>query len=325
MALWHYADRQFRDGMMAIHDIFSKRQKRLRGEVPDVYIYDIFPPTLKTQIIFILKDVLGQTTDYYGNRARSVYAEIIDILCREWGVHELYHRASNLHEHSQIFQALNIEQDPERCLDIVELCFVSANEEARSSNYAGKNNPDEHVDSCIADLNSRFREHGLGFEFVNNEIIRIDSQFIHAEVVKPAIHFLSCEGFEGPQEEFFDAHSCYRHGSYKDAINCALKSFESTMKVICDKRKWPYKKTDTAKKLITICMDKGLFPTYYQSHFSALTNLLEGGVPAIRNNEGGHGQGSTPKVVDLHIASYTLHMTASAIVLLVKSHEDLLG
>lgn len=308
---------------MAIHDIFSKRQKRLRGEVPDVYVYNIFPEALKTQIIFILKDVLGQTTDYYGNRAKRVYASIIDVLCREWGVHQLFNRAENFLEHSQIFRALSMETDPERCLDIVELCFVAANEEARSQNYAGQNNADEHVDSCISDLNTRFREHGLGFEFVNNEIIRVDSQFIHSEVVKPAIHFLSFEGFEGPQEEFFDAHSCYRHGNHKDAINSALKSFESTMKVICDKNEWPYKKGDTAKKLITICMEKGLFPSYYQSHLSALANLLEGGVPAIRNSEGGHGQGSSPKPVELHIASYTLHMTAAAIVLLAKSHEML--
>jgi hypothetical protein len=28
---------------MALLKIFSKRQKRLRGEVPDVYVYDVIP------------------------------------------------------------------------------------------------------------------------------------------------------------------------------------------------------------------------------------------------------------------------------------------
>lgn len=71
------------------------------------------------------------------------------------------------------------------------------------------------------------------------------------------------------------------------------------------------------------CIDKGLFPSYYQSHLSALSNLLEGGVPAIRNNEGGHGQGVEVKTVEPHIVSYTLHMAASAILLLVNSANSL--
>ena len=31
-------------------DIFSKRQKRLRGEMPDVYQYDTLPGGLRTQV-----------------------------------------------------------------------------------------------------------------------------------------------------------------------------------------------------------------------------------------------------------------------------------
>lgn len=91
------------------------------------------------------------------------------------------------------------------------------------------------------------------------------------------------------------------------------------MKVICEQKGWEYKKRDTASKLIMICIEKGLFPGYYQSHLSSLFNLLEGGVPAIRNNEGGHGQGVEVKTVEPHIVSYTLHMAASAILLLVNS------
>jgi hypothetical protein len=32
---------------MSILDIFSKRQKKLRGDVPDVYTYDSIPEPLK--------------------------------------------------------------------------------------------------------------------------------------------------------------------------------------------------------------------------------------------------------------------------------------
>ncbi|WP_409260774.1 STM4504/CBY_0614 family protein [Pseudomonas putida] len=309
---------------MATFDIFSKRQKRLRGEMPDVYVYDEFPDALKNQVTFIVTDALGLCHSHtYSRNAIGAYRAIIDVLCREWGKRELYPNAQGYHEHVQVFEALMREKDPERCLDIVELCMLVANTTGKDRNYRFGENPVPIIDACIVELNERFKENGLGYEFINNEIIRIDTQLIHSEVVKPAINFLNGEGFEGAQEEFFDAHACYRHGKYKDALNSANKSLESTMKVICLKRGWPFKKTDTAKKLINICIENGLFPAYYQSHLAALANLLEGGVPTIRNNEGGHGQGGETKTVEPHIASYTLHMTASAIVLLAKSHESL--
>lgn len=49
---------------MAVFDIFSKRQKRIRGDVPDVYSYDRIPDPLRMQIVHILRDVLGHEQYY---------------------------------------------------------------------------------------------------------------------------------------------------------------------------------------------------------------------------------------------------------------------
>ncbi|VVH54810.1 hypothetical protein BAZOLSSOX_484 [uncultured Gammaproteobacteria bacterium] len=68
---------------MAIHDLFSKRQKKLRGDVSDVYTYDDIPEALRVQITYIWKDVLGD--DLYIEN----YQPIIDDLCREYGIFEL--------------------------------------------------------------------------------------------------------------------------------------------------------------------------------------------------------------------------------------------
>ncbi len=38
---------------MAIVDLFHKKQKRLRGEYPDVYQYDELPIKLKVQIVHL--------------------------------------------------------------------------------------------------------------------------------------------------------------------------------------------------------------------------------------------------------------------------------
>lgn len=41
-----------------IFDLFSKRQKKLKGDVPDVYVYDNIPNALRVQIINIWYDSL---------------------------------------------------------------------------------------------------------------------------------------------------------------------------------------------------------------------------------------------------------------------------
>ena len=58
------------------------------------------------------------------------------------------------------------------------------------------------IDEAIEELNYRFKQHNLGYEFVNGEIIRIDNKMIHQEIVKPALRLLYEEGFDGAEEEF---------------------------------------------------------------------------------------------------------------------------
>lgn len=59
-----------------------------------------------------------------------------------------------------------------------------------------------------------------------------------------------------------------------------------------------------------------------QNQFSSLRILLESGVPTIRNKEGGHGQGDEVTNVPEHLASYTLHLTASNLLFLAKCDEN---
>ena len=44
---------------MAVFDLFSKRQKHGRGEVPDVYQYKTIPEGLRVQIVHIIRDAFG--------------------------------------------------------------------------------------------------------------------------------------------------------------------------------------------------------------------------------------------------------------------------
>ena len=120
------------------------------------------------------------------------------------------------------------------------------------------------------------------------------------------------------------AHEHYRHGNNKEALNECLKAFESTMKVICDKRQWVYDpQKATSKELIKVCYEKELIPTFWQSQFTALRTLLESGIPTGRNRLSGHGQGSNLTDVPPYMVGYMLHMAASAIVFLVEAERHI--
>ncbi|MDE0199479.1 MAG: hypothetical protein OXK78_14855 [Caldilineaceae bacterium] len=175
---------------------------------------------------------------------------------------------------------------------------------------------------AISELNHRFFEHGVGYQYDSGQIVRIDSQLIHAEVVRPALHVLSASMYEGANEEFLSAHDHYRKGRNKECLNDCLKAFESCLKAICDERGWAYTERDTARRLMSIVFDEKLIPDFMQSHFSALRSVLESGVPTIRNRLSGHGQGPDAITVPDYIAAYALHLTASNILLLSRAERD---
>ena len=64
-------------------NLFSKRQKKLRGEVPEVYTYDDLNDNLRTQIIYAFNDAFDKNN---GKKVRDVYEEIRKILLREYGL-----------------------------------------------------------------------------------------------------------------------------------------------------------------------------------------------------------------------------------------------
>lgn len=313
---------------MAIFDLFSKRQKVLRGDVPDVYTYDDLPNALRVQIVHIWADSIGSEHNYYdytyGNKVKSAYKFIVDTLCREYGMFQLptaekYNDRMYLKELANFFLQ---EDDVERQLDVVELSFRYIDRLTREY-YLGRNNASKVADNAISELNDRFKEHGVGFQFIEGEIVRVDSELIHVEAVKPALRLLNDKNYHGAQQEFLSAYEHYRHGKNKEALNDCLKSFESTMKAICDKRKWPYQPNATAKALIQVCFDNDLVPSFWQQQLSSLRSMLESSIPTGRNKLSGHGQGATPTMVPDYLVAYMLHMTASTLVFLTTAEKKI--
>lgn len=176
---------------------------------------------------------------------------------------------------------------------------------------------------AVAEVNARLEQHGMGYRFEGRHIIRIDSQFIHAEVVKPTLKFLSEPKFSKVNEEFFRAHSHYRAAAYKDCVTAANRAFESMLKAICDVENWTYAKGDGAAELVTKVTSNGLFSHDFDRSLTAYVAMLRTGLPAIRNDAGGHREGILAAAVTEQIARFALNLTAANILFLAESHSIL--
>ena len=298
---------------MAIHDIYSKRQRRLRGEEPDLFSYDDIPKELRVQVQYILRDAAGDP-----DSALAFYGTVRDALLREYG--KLYLAKDTKQVGYDLAVWLLDRASTDQVLDYVEFAFqLLCDLDAERMRPPGRMMP---VGEAVAELNARFRQHGVGYQFESGGIIRVDSQYVHAEVVRPALAVLSAPMYEGANDEFRKAHEHYRHENYKESLNECAKSFESVMKAICTKRAWPCAPNDTAQKLIGTCFSNGLVPEFLQSQFTGLRACLEG-VATLRNKRGAHGQGTEPTDVPRYLAEYQLHQTASVILLLAEAEEAL--
>ena len=106
---------------------------------------------------------------------------IHDMLSREMGV---FYLSDDGHADSEAAcKQLLMSASTDEALDIIELSF-------RSLEHIGQLLPwDERLhitlgaSDAIDELNHRFKEHGDGYQFVGGEIVRMDSQYLHAEIV----------------------------------------------------------------------------------------------------------------------------------------------
>lgn len=303
---------------MSIFDIFSKRGKEPSNEI---FKYNDLPMVFRNQVIHIWNDSLGEYNSYYNEDRSSnrTWVFIHDALCREYGIFQLSEKG--YHKDSKCKYFLQNEKSIERCLDIIELSFRVIDRAVREEKHRWRDmGIKQNPDSAIEELNKRFQEHGLGYQYIEGIIVRVDSEFIHKEAVEPAVHLLFSEGFEGASEEFFKAHEHFRKGNDKEAVTEALKAFESVMKTIFIKNKWELPPKQTAAPLILELFQKEIIPSNLQTQLTSLKTTLEG-LATIRNKNTGHGQGEKSVKIPRHLVAYALHLCATNIVFLIESYK----
>lgn len=299
------------------YKFFSQRQ---RGEdVPDVLQYDDLPVEFRNQFMYILSDVCNSANDELAMFLAKQY-------CREKGFRNL--GGYTIHDSRTArlaFDKYIDDSTTDELLDLIDFICNMLNwriDPTKPKQYAVSYEMIYAIQRAFTELNDRFKQHNLGYEVTNGQLMRIDNQTVHAQYVKPALQLLCDEEFAGAEEEYRNAFEARRAGNNKDAILNAGKCFESVMKIICRKKYNADVDNCAAGALLDKLEQKEFFPKYMNKHFEKIVDTLRFGVPTVRNKVAGHGQGSEITEAPDYLVDYVLGLVAVNTVLLVKLYKE---
>src|SRR5262245_36304098 len=141
------------------------------------------------------------------------------------------------------------------------------------------------------------------------KIIMRESEVTHAHAVEPALTLLQRPHFASSNAEFLAAMEDYRKGNHGDCLTKCGSAFESFMKILCSRKGWSYKETDTASTLIKTMLANMSLDSYFEQPLMIIATL--------RNRVStAHGAGTATRTALAHLARYAINATASAILLL---------
>ena len=292
-----------------INNLYSDRNKP--KHVDEVIIFDELPRKLRVQFKFIMDDLLKDIIFSYN--------EIHKMLCEKYGELSLSskHQLGVKDKETLTEVLIREDYDFELIFDLMELS-IRYKIKDMSGNYF-----DEDINRYIVKIqkliNQRFKESSVGYEMINGQIIRKDSEITFTEIIRPTINLTYNELFENVNVDFVNAIKEYQTGDNKDCLVKLLRAFESTLKIICDENGWEYNETERCSKLINICFDNDLVPQEMKSEFTSLNSLLQSAIPPVRNNYAGHGEGGEERVVEDYLARYAINVTGSCILFVIEA------
>jgi len=301
-----------------IFDVFSRRNKPV-----GLFIYRV-PVTLRNKILLFCGEVFSNRRNEsgFGDHTGEFWDEVHQMLLYRHGRFKLMeHGPPSSRTEDAIGFLLGC--GDEEFLDFIEYMFrvrclfhVTFNENALVAEineiFVSENGGYE-LTEMVHEKSLEFmmgREREMIKTLAYPKIIRKDDEVVHATVIKPALQLLADPKFKTANQEYLEALEDYKRGDYGDCLTKCCSSFESAMKILCDKKGWPYKQTDTASTLISTIMKKAGLESYFEQPLMVIATL--------RNRlSKSHGAGTQPKTVSPNLARFALNSTASAIVFLI--------
>ncbi len=137
------------------------------------------------------------------------------------------------------------------------------------------------------------------------------AEVLHVQATLPVLELLRRPEYSAANAEYLAALEDYRKGDLGDAVTKAGSAFESVMTVLCKRKGWSYRETDTANTLLTTILGHVNLEPFFKDVL-----LI---VATVRNRlSTAHGAGAGNRVVSPQLAEFVLNATATYILLLVK-------
>jgi hypothetical protein len=287
------------------------------------YQIDNISESFRLQIYYLMEDTLGKwnyspygpdTLSYPANNKR--WDAVEHALLREFGTRQL---AGGSFSCERILNFIR-KCDPTEFLKVILVFLALVQKPAMDV--------DVSFESVLGSIHTIFRTHHFEYEIIESavgpEAIRIDSQYLHEEVIKKTRKLLHDLKFLGPLEEFDEAIEALEKQDTDGAITKANKAFESTMKAISQELKQPVDPPGTASKLITAMINAGVISTNLQSLSDGIRTVLSSGLTTLRNQPGAaHGAGRDPKEIERSYAQFAMNLCGSYIVFLIERYQEI--
>lgn len=305
----------YREYLKSIFDVFSQRQKSRNQSHGSDHISE----KLRNRILLLYRDIVSGQWSGIGGYTYEFWSQIHNALQHLYGRLKLSKEVTGNDIDDTVAFLMSCEA--KEFFDFIELSFklkltpqIMGNEEqivdAINEIFSIENEPykltqivriEEKEGDCTYIRTSEYPK-----------IIRVEDEIIYSEAIAPALSVLNAPHFEQANAEFRDAMEEYRKGCYEDCLTKCGSSFESVLKVLCQRNGWPFRDMDTAVPLLKVVIAKSSLEAFFEQPLSLIAT--------IRNRlSSAHGAGSNARSVERHIGQYAISSTAAAIMLLV--HE----
>jgi AbiJ N-terminal domain 4 len=162
-----------------IYDLYSKRKKHLEyGNQPEIYQYESLPLEFRWQVLYIWDSVVSPAKcAHYSN----LWKKIHELLLRNWGESslplEVFYSEEKLDHFGQCKHFLLNGTSIDKVLDLIELVFIFVDRDVRKVILDKQLDIEEmdmqHPDGAIQELNHRFHEHVIGYQYEKGQVIRV--------------------------------------------------------------------------------------------------------------------------------------------------------
>lgn len=315
--------------IVAVHDVFSQRKTRNTRRVLKLLAQED-----KNRILLLYRDVVNglwnEGFQYYG--AESLWTEVHNLLEHRLGrpILSTFMQRVGIYDREMFEKDIHMflsECTSDEFLDFIELSFKvqypprsrkGSSEVIEAINEVFRQGS---LPYCLTDyvtveeeggshLNSGTYRQSVTGIVTYPRIIVVEEEVAYKEAIKPALMILGHHQFAVANTEFRDSLEHYRRKRHRDCLTSCSSALESVLKVICDRKGWNYNDGATLGTLLDLVVAQLRLEPVFAEKFKLLAT--------IRNrSSSSHGGGSSPRVVDHHLAQYMVTATAATIVFLI--------